>query len=461
MYGSSKIQGGAFRGSLHYCTHQRFLPPANRSSGLVNSRGKVTATKAASSSEYHAAYLTEYEKSEIRGYKDVYYVGQNCERKIQAPVEGGYNCGYDDERGDYTIMLHDHIAYRYEVLGTLGSGSFGQVVKVADHQNGTTAALKIIRNKKRFMTQAKIEVQILSHLRRGDPNGIYGIVQMLDSFTFRSHVCITYELLSINLYEHLKLRNFHPLALSAVRKIGAGVLVSLSYIWRENIIHCDLKPENILLKTPDRAAVKVIDFGSSCFENARIYTYIQSRFYRAPEVILGCSYSKHIDLWSYGCVLCELAAGVPIFAGESEQDQLGCIMEYLGAPPHELILQSSRKQELFDVNNGYAPKLVPNSRRKIRYPGTRSLAAFLGLPQDDGFVSFVKQFLCWNPEERVSPRKAMRHPWIADIFEAPPPPLSQVSKAQTNLAVRAAISNAHRVTGQPLKMPHLPKIGGH
>ncbi|RNE99961.1 serine/threonine-protein kinase HSL1,negative regulator of Swe1 kinase [Trypanosoma rangeli] len=453
------MQGDRLQGTLRYYNQPRVRLPLTRNLGFGGVRVKSTINKAASPSDFHAVHLTEYEKHEIQGYADVYYAGQNCERKIQAPVDGGYNSGYDDERGDYTIKLYDHIAYRYEVLSTLGSGSFGQVVKVADHYKGTTVALKIIRNKRRFQSQAKIEVQILLHLRRNDPNGIYGIVQMLDSFTFRSHVCITYELLSVNLYEHLKQRNFRPISLNVVRKIAASLLVSLSYIWRENIIHCDLKPENILLKSSDRAAVKVIDFGSACFENSCIYTYIQSRFYRAPEVILGRTYTKHIDLWSYGCVICELATGVPIFPGESEQDQLACIMEYLGIPPHDLILQSPRKHELFDANADHAPKLFLNSKRKIRFPGTKSLSAFLGLPEDDGFVSFVRQFLCWIPEDRVPPRKAMRHPWIADAFEgASAPPLLQMNQAQTKMAVRAAISNAHGVTVSLWRALHLPKI---
>ncbi|KAH9593080.1 Protein kinase domain [Trypanosoma melophagium] len=437
----------------------RYRPLASRSPRSTLLREKASDKNGTPPSDRYASHLTEYEKKEIHNYSEVYYVGQNCERKIPAPVEGGQNSGYDDERGDYIIRVHDHIAYRYEVLGLLGSGSFGQVVKAVDHCKGTTVALKIIRNKKRFTAQGKIEVQILSHLGKGDPGGLYGIVKMFDSFSFRSHICITYELLSINLYEYLKQRNFHPLSLNVVRKIGAGVLVSLSYLWRENVIHCDLKPENILLKAPDRAAVKVIDLGSACFENARIYTYIQSRFYRAPEVILGCSYTKRIDLWSYGCVLCELATGYPLLPGESEQEQLACIMEYFGPPPREMILQSPRKHEFFDPAADYAPRLVPNSRRRIRYPGTKSLAAFLGLPDGDPFLSFVRQFLCWTPEERVPPRRALRHPWIADAFEEPPTQQRQLPTATPESAVYAAGSVGYGATKSTWNVPHLPKIG--
>ena len=81
-----------------------------------------------------------------------------------------------------------------------------------------------------------------------------------------------------------------------------------------------MKPENILLKAPNKSGIKVIDFGSSCFEAERIYTYIQSRFYRAPEIILGIPYTPAIDMWSFGCVLAELYTGFPLFPGENEAE---------------------------------------------------------------------------------------------------------------------------------------------
>ncbi len=86
------------------------------------------------------------------------------------------------------------------------------------------------------------------------------------------------------------------------------------------MIHCDLKPENILLKQANKSGIKIIDFGSSCLWNQRIYTYIQSRFYRAPEIILGIPYTCAIDMWSFGCILAELYSGYPLFPGESETD---------------------------------------------------------------------------------------------------------------------------------------------
>jgi len=123
-------------------------------------------------------------------------------------LDGANNNGYDDDQGSYVHVPHDHVAYRYEVLRMLGKGSFGQVVKVYDHRDRTSVALKMVRNEKRFHRQAQEEIRILEHLRKQDPDGAANVVRMLDTFTFRSHICITFELLSMNLYELIKKNKF-------------------------------------------------------------------------------------------------------------------------------------------------------------------------------------------------------------------------------------------------------------
>ena len=76
--------------------------------------------------------------------------------------------------------------------------------------------------------------------------------------------------------------------------------------------------------------IKVIDFGSACHESSHVYTYIQSRFYRSPEILLGLPYTSAIDMWSLGCIVAELFIGIPLFPGSSEYNQLFRIIEMLG-----------------------------------------------------------------------------------------------------------------------------------
>ena len=114
----------------------------------------------------YAPYLSLYERTEILEYPNVYFVGPNAVKAPASPELTGCNFGFDDERGDYKIISKDHLCYRYEIVDTLGKGSFGQVLKCLDHKTGEYVAVKIIRNKKRFHCQALVEVKILECLNK-------------------------------------------------------------------------------------------------------------------------------------------------------------------------------------------------------------------------------------------------------------------------------------------------------
>jgi serine/threonine protein kinase len=364
--------------------------------------------------------LSTYEQGEVLDFEAVYCLGFQPRRARQAAATL-INFGYDDDRGDYQVVIGDHIAYRYEVLSVLGKGSFGQVLKVLDHKTQDQLALKIIRNKSRFHHQAAVEVKILRYIRDKDRDNQFNAIHLKDYFVFRKHLCIIFELLTINLYDFLKSNNFQGLSSALIRRFAGQILVCLRSLKKLRIIHCDLKPENILLKQQHKSGIKVIDFGSSCFDEERIYTYIQSRFYRAPEIILGIPYTGAIDMWSFGCILAELATGLPLFPGESEHEQLLCIMEVRGLPPEAVLEQSSRKKMFFDSSNN--PKIIPNKRGKKRFPGTRELSDVLGT-RDPSFLGFLErnyQTGCfeWDPAQRLTPEAALEHPWLCDSLLRP------------------------------------------
>ena len=93
-------------------------------------------------------HLSEYEREEILDYPSVYWYGAKSKKKLAVLGSSANNYGYDDERGDYLVVNKDHLAYRYEVIDTLGKGSFGQVLHCRDHCTGESVAIKIIRNMK-------------------------------------------------------------------------------------------------------------------------------------------------------------------------------------------------------------------------------------------------------------------------------------------------------------------------
>ena len=197
-------------------------------------------------------------------------------------------------------------------------------------------------------------------------------------------------MLSIDLYQYLKMTKFQGLPLDTIRKFASQILQALRLIDRYKVIHCDLKPENILLKSLTGISLKVIDFGSACLYEKRIYTYIQSRFYRAPEIILGLSYTTSIDMWSFGCILVELFTGRPIFPGENEHEQIQCIMEVIGEPS-QLILQNATRVKLFFDDQG-KPKITANSKGKKRYPGMKKLKDIL-VGAEANFIGLIEQCL--------------------------------------------------------------------
>ena len=147
-------------------------------------------------------------------------------------------------------------------------------MRVFDHKQKEFVALKILKNKKRLYKQGLVESKLIETLNVNDKEDKKNIVRRLDHFVFRKHLILTFELLSVNLYDFIKMNNFQGFSLSLIKRFAIQILISLYYMREHNIVHCDLKPENILLRKINKSGIKIIDFGSGCFEDQKIYTYI-------------------------------------------------------------------------------------------------------------------------------------------------------------------------------------------
>lgn len=174
----------------------------------------------------------------------------------------------------------------------------------------------------------------------GDPEE-KNFVKLIDYFYHKEHLFIVTELLRDNLYEYSKYNREHEeelyFTIGRLQKIAYQVLIALQYLHSLHLVHCDLKPENILIKSYSRCEVKVIDFGSTCFIHDHLGSYVQSRSYRAPEVIIGAKYDYKIDIWSLGCILAELYTGYVLFQNETVQGLLARILGIIGPFPADML----------------------------------------------------------------------------------------------------------------------------
>ncbi|CAL6373659.1 unnamed protein product [Bathycoccus prasinos] len=345
-----------------------------------------------------------------------------------------------DSKGDYRARPGDHLAFRFEVKETLGSGTFGRVVKCVDHDvrshdentgEKRSVAIKIIKNKEEYRIQARTELAVLEAIesariglaedeeekereekkeRARMKRNAECVVRAIEHFNFRTHACIVFELLHCNLYEWMVDQRFTGASERVCKTIAKQLARALSFLKSLGIIHCDVKPENILLERrsetvsanplskvssyPSTARagfpsstqydagngnnirVKLIDFGSSCFAHVpRIYPYVQSRFYRAPEVMLrDREYDQSIDMWSFACVLAELKRGSPIWPGTDEAEQLELAKETLGAPSSAFLNKLRREEESRKTSSDsdFDDELTKNSMKKHDSHGVKS-----------------------------------------------------------------------------------------
>ena len=160
----------------------------------------------------------------------------------------------------------------------------------------------MVRNNKDFIDQSFDEMKLLRLIKANcDPDANY-LLNFKSATYYKEHLLLQTDLLKDNLFTAYR-KNPSFFSIPVIKVIARQILTALSTLHSLNIIHSDLKPENILIKSYSPVEVKVVDLGNSCFVHDNLGTYVQSRSYRAPEVILGNGYDTKIDIWSVGCII--------------------------------------------------------------------------------------------------------------------------------------------------------------
>ena len=336
---------------------------------------------------------------------------------------------WDDPGGYYITIAGELIASRYAVMHSLGRGMFASVIRAKDTETDTLVAIKIIRNNDTMRKAGLKELSILETLAAADPNDTKHVVRLLRSFDHKGHLCLVFENLSLNLRELLKkFGRDVGLNIKAIRSYAQQLFLGLSLLKKCGILHADLKPDNVLC-SENHSHIKICDLGSaSPLNENEIAPYLVSRFYRAPEIMLGIEYDTGIDVWSIGCTLFELYTGKILFTGRNNNGMLKAIMECRGKFPHKLLRRGSLTFDHFDdLLNFHAREEDRLSGRTVtkimdfKKP-TRDLRSRIipkGKKMDDTerkeielFLDLLDKCLDLRPEKRITPGDALRHPFI-------------------------------------------------
>ncbi|KAF4968769.1 hypothetical protein FSARC_3898 [Fusarium sarcochroum] len=348
-------------------------------------------------------------------------------------IKGGILEG-DDKDGYYKIRIGEVLNGRYQIQSALGRGMFSGVARAVDITTKQIVAIKMMRNNDALRKGGYTEIAILEKLNEADPESRKHIIKFEHSFDYKGHLCMVFENLSMNLREVLrKFGNNVGINLGATRAYAYQIFVALAHMRKCSIIHADLKPDNILVNE-NRNVLKICDLGTAIDKtdaataHMDITPYLVSRFYRAPEIILGIPYDYAVDMWSIGCTLYEMYTGKILFAGDSNNQMLKAIMEIRGRFTPKLFKRGQLSAAHFDDMGQFVSierdKVLGKTAvrtmamvKPTRDLRTRLMAASGGMSDAETkdlnhFIDLLEHCLTLNPDKRIKPADALRHPFF-------------------------------------------------
>ncbi|ORY75346.1 kinase-like domain-containing protein [Leucosporidium creatinivorum] len=338
---------------------------------------------------------------------------------------------YDDSEGYYKLLLGELLDNgRYHVIANLGKGMFSGVVRARDlgeggkGGDGKEVAIKVIRSQESMYKAGLKEAAILRKLMDADPDDKKHLVRLLRTFEHRGHLCLVFENLNMNLREIVKrFGKDVGINLRAVRAYASQMFLALALMKKCDIMHADLKPDNILVNE-SKSMLKVCDLGSASDTSENDITpYLVSRFYRAPEIILGLPYDCSLDTWSIGCTLYELYTGKILFPGRTNNHMLLLIMELKGKFNHKLLKKAKFTENHFDerlefLQGGREVSFASDTLKTVTIPSKAThdlrsrlmpVSAMKKLKEDEvrllgHFVDLLERMLSLEGSKRPTPK---------------------------------------------------------
>ena len=328
------------------------------------------------------------------------------------------------------------------------------MLKALDIKTKKFYAIKILLEKEEIVKWWKYEKSFIDKIAENDINNsshcikiVEDIVVLKNNVKYYGYV---FEMLGLSLYEYIKLNNFMGFNIVQIQQIAKQLLEGVDFLHKNNIIHTDLKPENILFVNSNYEQIedlpinirndkmnnmiynnikccdiKIIDFGSALFDDGECYGIINTRQYRAPEVIFQCCpIGEKSDIWSIGCILYELYTGDILFPTHDDAEHLCLIQKSCGYFPNWMIRDSDYKNlkklfEKYDKNKYKKKKKKCNNYDKIKE--TLKYQDRIGKfahPYHHIFDDFVKYILNIDPIDRPSASEVLKHPFFKTDFQS-------------------------------------------
>ncbi|QDZ19716.1 dual specificity protein kinase [Chloropicon primus] len=348
-----------------------------------------------------------------------YNIGSQDEAVRQARLLLSKTAAWTGREGTDVVVGGKRILNgKYEVLQIVGEGAYGMVMRCRMKGTGNFVAIKEFKisaedpDAEEVRKSSIREVKLLKFLQHEN------IVQYLDDFTVGEKIFMVMEFVPRNLLEVLE-EHEYGLPKHMTRKIIYQLCKAISFIHSHGFIYRDIKPENLLID--EEGNVKLCDFGfgrhlqASGDDSEDLTDYVATRWYRAPELLLGppfendggkivrSAYGPEIDIWAIGCLMAELIDGEPLFAGDSDIDQLEKIQKALGRI-------TSKQMKMFLINPANAGYCFPFDNEPLETLKER-YGRFLNPNEEDFLVKMLKM----DPDKRPTGENCLGHAYFAEM----------------------------------------------